>query len=96
MICDVRLIEGEPLKAVLYVCKYLTKSQQELNVKGLRHVQTTRDIGSPHTEGEKNWHTAAYIIPTFFPPNARITDLNTGEIIDNNYWEVHNFYPYDD
>src|SRR5688500_8679729 len=96
MICDVRLIEGEPLKAVLYVCKYLTKSQQELDVKGLRHVQTTRDIGSPSPEGLLEWHTAAYIVPKMFPPNTAIRDLNTGETIDNSYWEVHNFYPYDD
>lgn len=95
-ICDVRLIEGEPLFAVLYVCKYLTKSQQELNVKGLRHVQTTRDIGSPKLEGEKAWKTAPYIVAHMFSANARILDLNTGEIIDNQYWEVHSFYPYDD
>lgn len=96
MICDVRLIEGEPLYAVLYVCKYLTKSQQELDVKGLRHVQTTRDIGSPKSAGELEWHTAAYITPQMFEPNAKIQDLNTGKTIDNSYWEIHNFYPYDD
>lgn len=96
MICDVRLIQGEPLFAVLYVCKYLTKSQQELDVKGLRHVQTTRDIGSPKNEKIHEWQTAAYIVPQYFAPNTAILDVNTGKTIDNNYWEVHNFYPYDD
>lgn len=96
MIADVRLIEGEPLFAVLYVCKYLTKAQQDLHIKGLRHVQTTRAIGGPKTEGELDWTTAPYIVPTMFAPNASIVDLNTGEVIDNQYWEIHNFYPYDD
>lgn len=96
MICDVRKIEGEPDKAVLYVCKYLTKSQQELNVKGIRHVQTTRDIGSPKGKGDMEWQTASYIIARMFPANTAITDINTGKIIDNNYWERHSFYPNED
>lgn len=95
-ICDVRLIEGEPLFAVLYVCKYLTKSQQDLDVKGLRHVQTTRDIGSPKTDNDAVWHTAAYIVPTMFAPNAQIVDLNTGKVIDNQFWEHTGFYPNED
>lgn len=96
MICDVRLIEGEVERAVLYVCKYLTKSQQELGIKGLRHVQTSRDIGSPKEEKSLGWQVAAFIVPQMFPTNAAILDLNTGEIIDNNYWEKHGFYPYED
>ena len=95
-ICDVRLIEGEPLYAVLYVCKYLTKAQQELGIKGLRHVQTTRSIGSPKSEVDNVWQTAPYIVAKQFAPNTRIVDLNTGEIIDNGYWEKHSFYPYEE
>lgn len=96
MICDVRLIEGDPLYAVLYVCKYLTKSQQELDVKGLRHVQTTRDIGAPKGDKNLEWQTAPYIMANMFAPNAKIVDLNTGEIIDNRHWEKHTFYPHED
>lgn len=95
-IVDVRLIEGEPLKAVLYVCKYLTKQQQDIGIKGLRHVQTSRGVGSPRAMDNKVWEVAPYIVPRMFAPNTRITDLNTNEVIDNDYWEVHNFYPYDD
>lgn len=91
-----RPIEGDVSKAVHYVCKYLTKSQQELNIKGLRHVQTSRGIGSPQNEENQVWNVAAYIVSKMFAPNARIVDLNTGEIIDNSYWEVHDFYPYED
>lgn len=95
-ICDVRLIEGEPLRAVLYVCKYLTKSQQELNIKGLRHVQTTRSIGSPKPQSDLSWSTAAYIVATMFSPNTAILDIQTDKVIDNQYWELHSFYPYDE
>lgn len=95
-IADIELIEGDTIWAFMYVCKYLTKSQQDINVKGLRHVQTTRDIGSPKTGGDNTWHTAAYIIPQMFEPNTAIKDLNTGDVIDNNYWEEHTFYPYED
>lgn len=95
-ICDVRPLVGDIVQAVLYVCKYLTCAQQELNCKGLRHVQTSRDIGSPKTGEENTWNTAAYIIPKMFNPNTKITDLNTGFVIDNNHWEKHSFYPHED
>lgn len=95
-ICDIRPIEGDTAKAVLYVCKYLTSGQQELNCKGLRHVQTSHDIGSPKTEQVDAWNVAPYIEARMFAPNTRILDLNTGEIIDNGHWEKHSFYPHED
>lgn len=96
MICDVRLIVGDVVSAVLYVCKYLTKAQQDLDCKGLRHVQTSRDVGSPKQKGDENWSTAAYIVATMFPVNTAIVDLNTGKVIDNNFWEHTGFYPNED
>jgi len=96
MIADVRLIVGDVVKAVLYVCKYLTKAQQDLNIKGLRHVQTTRDIGSPQKQSDETWFTAAYIVATMFPPNTAVKDLNTGLVIDNDFWEHTGFYPNED
>lgn len=95
-ICDARKLEGDIDRAVWYVTKYLTKALQAFYVKGLRHVQTSRSIGSPKNEKVSQWFTAAYIVPNNFAPNTAILDLNTGEIIDNSYWEVHSFYPYDD
>ena len=95
-ICDVRKLEGDISRAIWYVTKYLTKSQQDFHVKGLRHVVTSRGIGSPPKMESKVWHTAAYIVATMFAANAAIEDLNTGQVIDNNYWEVHSFYPYED
>lgn len=95
-ICDVRPLLGDISRAIWYVTKYLTKSQQDFHVKGLRHVVTSRRIGSPKNEKVSEWIVAAYIVPHYFAPNTAIHDLNTGEVIDNNYWEVHSFYPYED
>lgn len=95
-IIDIQRIIGDTTKAVLYVCKYLTKAQQDFHIQGLRHVQTTRGIGSPPTMESQVWSTAAYITAKMFAPNAMVKDLNTGETIDNSYWEVHSFYPYED
>lgn len=92
-IADVRLLEGEISRAIWYVTKYLTKEQSDLHVKGLRHVQTTRGIGSPNQERGLVWNTASYIVANMFPPNTAITDINTGKVIDNNHWEHTNFYP---
>lgn len=95
-ILDLQKISGDATKAVWYVTKYLTKAQSDLHVKGLRHVQVTKGIGSPPSiDSDLSWKTAAYITPQMFEPNAKIKDLNTGDTIDNDYWEVHNFYPYE-
>lgn len=92
-IADVRLLVGEISRAIWYVTKYLTKEQSDLHVKGLRHVQTTRGIGSPKSLAELEWTTAAYIVSTMFPAGTKVLDLNTGETIDNNHWEHTGFYP---
>ena len=95
-IADIKRLEGTPEQAAFYVTKYLTKAQEELHVKGLRHVQVTKGIGSPPKEKSTEWQTASYIIATMFPPNASILDVNTGKVIDNNFWEHTGFYPNED
>lgn len=95
-IADVQMINGEPSKATWYVTKYLTKAQADLHVKGLRHVQVTSGIGSPpKIDTDLVWNTAAYVVPQMFEAGTRVTDLNNGKVIDNNYWEVKEFYPDD-
>jgi hypothetical protein len=95
-IADIQLIIGDAAKAVWYVCKYLTKSQEDLHVKGLRHVQVTKGIGSPQMETlDLVWQTAYYITAKMLVPNASVVDINTGRTIDNNYWEHTNYYPDD-
>lgn len=96
-IADVQLIADNPVQAMWYVTKYLTKSQQDIPIKGLRHVQTTTDIGAPKfPESEYIWQVGSYIVPEMFEPNTKIHDINTGATIDNSYWEVHRVYPWDD
>ena len=93
---DVELIEGETTRPVWYVTKYLTKSQQDLETPYLRHVQTTKGIGSPPGGSELKWEVGFYITARDFAPNTPIKDLQTGDTVDNNFWERHEFYPYDD
>lgn len=93
---DVQEFEGDVARAAFYVTKYLTKEQGRLNVPYLRHVQVTKGIGSPQFEKSYVWETASYITArTFEAPNTSITDLDTGRVIDNNYWETCGFYPND-
>lgn len=95
-IADVRKFEGEVSKAAWYLTKYLTKELQAIDVPYLRHVQVTQGIGAPKFEASYTWDTASYITPyTFSEPNTRVTDIDTGRIIDNNYWEVQGYYPDD-
>lgn len=91
---DVQHIKNDALKAVWYVCKYLTKAQQDIDLPYLRHVQVTDGIGSPKYDKSYDWTPVSYITARTFPePNTRITDIDTGEIIDNSYWENKGFYP---
>lgn len=93
-IADIKKISGEPIRAVWYVTKYLTKAQNDLHVRGLRHVQVTSGIGSPpKIDSDLVWDTAAFIVARMFDPNTEITDINTGTVINNGYWEMKGFYP---
>lgn len=93
---DVQKFVGDTSIVAFYVTKYLTKEQGLLNVRNLRHVQVTRGIGTPQFENTYVWETASYITPYNFEPNTAVTDLDTGRVIDNNYWEHTGFYPNDD
>lgn len=96
-IADIQKIEGEPQRAVWYVTKYLTKAQEKLHIKGLRHVQVTKGIGSPkYADNDLVWCTAAYVTASMVGEKTKMTDLNTGAIIDQNFWEGHGFYPNED
>lgn len=93
---DVQEFTGDTKIASFYVTKYLTKEQGKLDIPYLRHVQVTRGIGSPKFENSYVWQTASYITPyTFEEPNTRVTDLDTGFVVDNNHWEHTGYYPTD-
>ena len=96
-IADIQKIVGDAQKAVWYVTKYLTKDQSAVHVKGLRHVQVTTGIGSPpKIDSEILWNTAAYVTADMVGEKTKMTDLQTGGVIDQNHWEVHSFYPHED
>lgn len=95
-IADVQRFEGDTARAAFYVTKYLTKEQGKIAIPYLRHVQVTQGIGSPKFDNSYTWEVASYITArTFDEPNTQVTDLDTGRVIDNNYWEVCGFYPND-
>jgi len=96
-IVDLRVISGDPGRAIHYVMKYATKALQDLHEPYLRHIQVTSGIGGLPEEKSEDWTVASYITVNMFKPGTKITDLNTGEVIDNNYWELpgNTFYPKD-
>lgn len=95
-IADIQRFIGPVALAAYYVSKYLTKAQQQLNVAYLRHVQVTEGIGKPEFDKHYEWTPASYITArTFEEPNTRVTDIDNGRVIDNNYWEVTGYYPDD-
>lgn len=95
-IADVQRIEGDQQKVAFYVTKYLTKAQGKIDVPYLRHVQVTTAIGKPQFDQEYTWTPVSYITSrTFDEPNTRVTDLDTGFVVDNDFWEHTGFYPND-
>jgi hypothetical protein len=55
-IADSRPLE-QPIYAIGYVVKYMTKDAQALiEQKGLRRIATSRGIGSPQSETDLTWH----------------------------------------
>lgn len=96
-IADAKFLEGGAEKAAYYVTKYLTKDMQSIDVPYLRHVQVTRGIGSPEFEKSYDWIPVSYITArTFDEPNTSVTDIDTGRVIDNDFWEHTGFYPNED
>lgn len=93
----VKRLEGNAEKTAFYITKYTTKDQGAIHVPHLRHVQVTKGIGSPQFDETYDWTPVSYITArTFEEPNTQIKDLDTGRIIDNNFWESHSFYPNED
>jgi len=82
-----------PTKSVGYAVKYLTKSCQDLHEKGLRHVQTSRGIGAPKVESRYKWQVCSYVTARDFAPNTSVIDLQTGEEIPPDFWNVWDYYP---
>lgn len=79
--------------ARFYVTKYLTKDQARINIKGLRHTQTTRAIGSPKPQSEYSWSVGTHLYKTELNPHTVMTDLDTLESIALDDLAWHERYP---
>ena len=88
---DVQVLNGN--YAVHYATKYLTKASQDIKIKGLRHVQTTRNIGSPQGESDRIWQVGDYVTARDFKARETLLDLQTGEAIPPDYWAEFDVYP---
>lgn len=88
---DVQRLENN--YAVTYATKYLTKASQEIDIKGLRHVQTTRNIGSPSGESDRIWQVGDFVTARDFKAGETLIDLQSGEAIPSEYWSTFDVYP---
>lgn len=79
--------------AVFYVSKYLTKSSQSIDIKGLRRVQTSRGIGSVEAGGDLSWMVADFATARDFEAGEIVVDLQTGQQIDVDFWSQFDRYP---
>lgn len=96
-IADVKTIPAS--KSVRYVTEYMTKDAQDFDIKGLRHVATSRDVKSPRSRAKnaKILSMGHFISRMRIPPEYRLLDADTGEIIGDDYWQEWEMYPrYDD
>lgn len=78
---------------VTKISHYLTKDAQDIDVKGLRHVQTSRQIGSIKPRKASNVETGHAIPYSRIPRAYRLIDRDTGEIVTEDYWLEYGFYP---
>lgn len=92
---DVKRLTGTPEQAAYYVTKYLTKDQGSFHVPHLRHIQVTQGIGAPEFEKKYDWKPVSYLVSGMFEPNTQITDIDTGFVVNNNFWEHTGYYPND-
>lgn len=65
--------------AVWYVCKYLSKASQSITVKGLRHVSTSRRVGSPDSQSDHKWEIGNFITAMDVQPDETLLDINNGK-----------------
>lgn len=88
---DVQELSSTP-QVVNYITKYMTKSAQSFNVKGLRRIQTSERIGAANPRGEGGWQAAKSLYggQVQYQP---VIDLNKKVTIPATYWQDNVSYP---
>jgi len=96
-IADIKPIPAS--KSVRYVTEYMTKPAQDFDIRGLRHVATSRAIKSPRNRARaaKLLAIGHFISRARIPAHYDLLDNDTGEVIGDEYWHDNEMYPrYDD
>ena len=88
---DAKELEG--LFAVYYITKYLSKALQDIHIKGLRHVQTSRGVGTAFPESGLSWQVAPFVSVSDFSGGEHVYNLSDKSELDASYWEEHDTYP---
>lgn len=87
---------AEPVEndyAVHYVIKYLSKVSQQITVKGLRHVSTSRRIGSPDDLSNHQWEVGNSITPLDIQRDETLHDIQTGFTLSFQALQHAGIYP---
>jgi len=90
---DVQRLD-EIRRTVNYICKYMTKSAQMFEEKGLRRIQTSRGIGSPKPERLKKWNVCQHIWATDLK-GRNLYDANLKLTVLPMYFRENYVYPSD-
>lgn len=92
-IADIEVIQAS--KSVRYVTEYMTKDAQDFDIRGLRHVATSRDIKSPRQRGKNagKLQIGTAIPYSAIPRDFSLLDRDTGEVVSGQYWVENGFYP---
>lgn len=90
-IADCRQVDT--VRAIRYVTKYLVKDMQQLTVRNLRHVQTTRRIGGIQGEKQAGWIVGYRLNKVQIYGNERVWDAQRQAYVPDAYWRVGEIYP---
>lgn len=81
------------MHVVNYVAKYMTKSAQMFDVKGLRRIQTSQGIGAANPRHEaRGWQAVKYVYAAD-AAGMPVYDLNLKQTINPSYWRNNYTYP---
>lgn len=81
------------MRYVTKIAGYLTKDAQSIDIKGLRHVQTSRRIGALQTRKSSKVETGVGLPYSRIPQGYGLVDRDTGEVVTGDYWIEQGFYP---
>lgn len=85
--------EVDCIRATRYVTKYLVKSLQQLEIKGLRHVQTTQGIGGITAEKTVGWIVGYRLNKWQVYGDETVWDAQRKATVPESYWHDGEVYP---